>query len=173
MLLKLGEEEQQHCGQQRLHDERGGRRLEARVDVRELAEEEPVAGGGEGDARAGHDGSVEGDEDAEGHGRGDESCAARAGDDGERGDGGTFAGGDLRGGQDVLNGRVGGHEQYAHDEESADERDGQRALGASHFAGDHGEVVPSVVGPERGDEGEHESAEAAGCVGQAGGEVAP
>ena len=100
--------------------------LEARVNVRELAEEEAVAGGGEGDARAGHDGSVEGDEDAEGHGGGDESCAARAGDDGERCDGGALAGGDLRSGKDVLNGGIGGHEEKADNEESADECDGER-----------------------------------------------
>ena len=94
------------------------------MDVRELAEEEAVARGGERDARAGHDGSVERNEDAESHGSGDKSCAARAGDDGERGDGGPFAGGDLRGGQDVLDGGVGGHEEDADDEESADEGDG-------------------------------------------------
>ena len=162
MLLELREEQQQHGGEQCLHDERCGWGLEARVDVRELAEEESVAGGGEGDARAGHDGSVERDEDAEGHGGGDEACAARAGDDGECGDGGAFAGGDLRGGQDVLNSGIGGHEEDADDEESADEGDGEAALGTAHFAGDHGEVVPSVVGPEGGNEGEHESAEAAG-----------
>ena len=164
VLLELAEEKQQHGGEQPLDDERSGGGLEARMNVRELAEEEAVTRGGEGNARTGHDGSVEGDEDAEGHGGGDESCAARAGDDGKRCDGGTFAGGDLRGGQDVLNGRVGGHEENADDEESADERDGQAALGAADFAGDHGEIVPSVVGPERGDEREHESAEAAACV---------
>src|SRR5579863_5367706 len=140
--------------------------------MRELAEEESVAGGGEGNARAGHDGSVERDEDADGHGGGDESCTAGPCDDGERGHGGAFGGGDLCGGQDVLNGRAGGHEERADDEEPADEGDGERALGTADFTGDHGEVVPSVICPERGDEGEHESAEAAGRVGQAGGEVA-
>ena len=48
-----------------------------------------------------------------------------SGNDGERGDGGAFAGGDLRGGQDVLDGGVGGHEEEADDEEAADEGDGQ------------------------------------------------
>ena len=139
--------------------------------MRELAEEETVARGGEGDARTGHDGSVEGDKDAESHRGGDEACPARASDDGERGDGGAFAAGNLRGGKDVLDGGVGGHEEDADDEESADEGDGERALGVAHFAGDHGEVVPSVIGPESRDEGEHESAEAAGGVGQRCGEV--
>jgi len=77
----------------------------------------------------------------------------------------------LRGGQNVLDGGVGGHEQNADDEKAADERDGQAALGAAYFAGDHGEVVPSVVGPERGDERGHESADAADSVWQPGGEV--
>ena len=44
---------------------------------------------------------------------------------------------------------------------------------AADFAGDHGEIVPAVVGPEGGDECEHESAEAAGGVGEPGGEVGP
>ncbi len=70
----------------------------------------------------------------------------------------------LRGGQDVLNGRVGGHEKHAHDEQPADQRDGQAALRLAHFAGNHGEVVPSVIGPERGDEREHEAAESAHCA---------
>ena len=63
--------------------------------------------------------------------------------------------------------------ENADDAEAADERDGQAALGVAHFAGDHGEIVPAVVGPERGDQRDHESAEAADGVGAEGGEVAP
>ena len=122
------------------------------MNVRELAEEKAVACCGKGDARTRHHGSVERDEDAEGHGRGDKAGSARAGDNGERGDGGAFARGDLRGGQDVLDGGIGGHEEKADDEESADEGDGEAAFGMAHFTGDHGEVVPSVVGPESGDQ---------------------
>ena len=91
----------------------------------------------------------------------------------ERGDRRPLAGGNLRGGQDVLDGRIGGHEEHADDKQSADERDGQAALGAAHFAGHHGQVVPPVIGPERGDKGEHEAAEAAGRVRQRCGEVRP
>jgi len=145
--------------------------MEARMDVRELAEEEPVARCGKGDARAGHDGSVERDEDAESHGRRNESCSGRAGNYGERSDGGALAGGDLRGRQNVLDGRIGGHEQKADDEQAADEGDGQAALRVADFAGDHGEVVPAIVSPESGDERGHESADAADGVGQSGGEV--
>src|SRR5580698_1873916 len=39
MLLKLGKEEQENGGKEALHDERGGGRLEARMNMRELAEE--------------------------------------------------------------------------------------------------------------------------------------
>ena len=56
--------------------------------------------------------------------------------------------------------------EHADDEEAGDERDGQAALGVADFAGDHGEVVPAVVGPECGDEGDHESAEAACAPGK-------
>jgi hypothetical protein len=49
---------------------------------------------------------------------------------GQCGHGRALAGGNLRGGQDVLDGRVGGHEQEADNEQAADERDGQRALRA-------------------------------------------
>ena len=80
---------------------------------------------------------------------------------GERGHGGTLAGGDLHSGQNVLDGGVGGHEQKADDEQPADQRDGQAALRALDFAGHHGQVVPSVVGPERGDERGHEPVETA------------
>ena len=161
VLLELGEEQQQHGREQPLHHERSGRRLEARMDVRELRKEEAVASCGEGNARAGHDGAVERDEDAERHGGGDESRAARAGHDRKCGDRGAFAGRDLRGGQNVLNGRVGGHEERADDEEAADESDGQAALRTANFAGHHGEIVPSVVGPEGGDQSGHEAVEAA------------
>jgi hypothetical protein len=55
--------------------------LEVRLNVRELSEEESIASGSERDARSRHDGSVERNEDAECHGGGDESSAARSGDD--------------------------------------------------------------------------------------------
>ena len=171
VLLELGEEKEQDCGEQSLDDKRRRGRLESRVDVCELPEEEAVASGGEGDARAGHDGAVERDEDAECHGGGNESRAARAGDDGEGRDGGSLCRRDLRGGQDVLDGGVRRHEEDADDEEAADESDGQRALGTANFAGDHREVIPSVISPEGGDKSEHESAETAGCVGKRRGEV--
>jgi len=57
-LLKAAEKHEQHGGEQSLDDERGRRRLIARVNVRELAEEEAIARGRVRDARAGHDGSV-------------------------------------------------------------------------------------------------------------------
>ena len=69
------------------------------MDVCKLAEEEPVSGGGIGDARTGHDRSVEGDEDAEGHGGGHDPRSGRSGDDSKRRDGGAFAGGDLAAGR--------------------------------------------------------------------------
>ena len=134
------------------------------MNVRELAEEEAVAGGGEGmrapdmmvplsvtkmlrAMAAATKPAPRGPATTE--------SAATAG---------RSRGGDLRGGQDVLDGGVGGHEEDADDEEAADERDGKSALGTADFAGDHGEIVPSVVGPEGGDEREHESAEAAVCA---------
>ena len=52
------------------------------MNVRELAEKEAVTCCGERDSRTGHDGSVEGNEDAEGHGGGDKAGSARPGDDG-------------------------------------------------------------------------------------------
>ena len=106
-----------------------------------------------------------------GHGRGHEAGSAGSGDDRQGGNRGALAGCDLRGGQDVLDGGVGGHEEHADDEQAADERDRQAAFGMAHFAGHHGEVVPAVVGPQGGDEGEHEAAESAHCVGQTCGEV--
>ena len=54
---------------------------------------------------------------------------------------------DPRRGQDVLNGRVSRHVEHADDADSGDERDGEIALRALHFAGHHGEIVPAVVGP--------------------------
>ncbi len=173
MLLELAEEKQQQGGDESLDGERGGRGLETRADVGELAEEKAIAGGGKGDACAGHDGSVERDEDGESHGCGDESRPGGAGDDGECRDGGPFAGGDADGGQDVLDSGIGGHEEYADDEQAADEGDGQAAFRALHLAGNHGEVVPAVVSPEGGDQRGHESAQAAHGMGHAGGEVGP
>ena len=143
------------------------------MDVGHAAEEESVAGGGVGNAGAGHDGAVEADDDADGHGDGDQFRAPRPGDGGERGDGGARRGGDARGGEQVLDGRVGGHVEDADDGESGDERDGQAALRVLYFAGDHGEIVPAVVSPEGGDEGDHESAKAAVRAEKAGGEIAP
>ena len=150
--MKLAEEQQQQGGQHSLDGQRGGRGLEARADAGELAKEEPVAGGGKGNASAAHDRSVERDEDGEGHGGGHKARSGMAGDDGERSHGRPLAGGDLRGGQNVLDGGVGGHEEHADDEQAADQRDGQAALRPLHFAGHHGQVVPAVVGPESGDE---------------------
>ena len=149
------------------------RATESAVDVRELLEEEPVAGGGKGNARAGHDGSVERDEDAESHGCCHEAGSARTGDDGKSRYRGALAGGNLRGGQYVLDGGVGRHEEQANDKQPADESDGQVALGTTYFAGDHGEIVPSVVGPQGGDQRQHESAEAANGMRQRCAEIGP
>ena len=51
-LLEAAEEQEQNRGNECLDNERGGGRLPARMDVRELAKEEAVAGGGIGNARA-------------------------------------------------------------------------------------------------------------------------
>ena len=145
--------------------------MKARADVGELAEEEPVARRGKRDARARHHRSVEGDEDAEGHCRGHKARSAGTGHDRKRRNRRPLAASDLRGREDVLNGGVGGHEEHAHDEQAADERDGQAAFRVAHFAGHHGEIVPSVVGPQGGDEGEHKSAKSAYRMRQTCGEV--
>ncbi len=146
--------------------------MEARADAGKLANEEPVAGGGKGNARAAHDGSVEGDEDGEGHGGGHKARSGMAGDNGQRIHGRTLAGGDLRGGEDVLHGGVGGHVEKADDAQAADQRDGQAAPRPLDLAGQDGEVGPAVVSPQSGDQRQHEAAEAAHGMGQRGGEVA-
>src|ERR1019366_3841079 len=170
-LLKLVEEEQQKSGEQGLNDQRRRWRLKAWMNVRELAEEEAIARGGEWNARSGHHGSVERDKNAEGHARGHEASSGWSGNHRERGDGGPAAGGNLRRGQNVLDAGVGCHKEKANQEESTNESDGQAAARVAYFACHHGEVAPAIVCPERSNKCGHEAGEATGYIRQCGGEV--
>src|SRR5208283_5453476 len=98
----------------------------------------PVARSGKRDTRTRHHCSVERDKDAERHRGGDKSGATRSGNFGESGNGGALAGGNLRGWKNVLNSRIGCHEQNPYDKQAADESNGQAAFGMAYFSGDHG-----------------------------------
>ena len=135
--------------------------------------EEAVAGGGEGDARAGERTADKGGADADGHADGDERGSEVSGDEAEGVGCGAVGLRDGSGGEDVLDGRVGEHVERADDGDAADEREGQGALRVLDFAGHLRDVGPAVVGPECGDERDHEAGEAAACAGEAGCEVVP
>ena len=72
-----------------------------------------------------------------------------------------------------MDGGVGEHVEGADDGDSADEGEGEGALGALDLAGHLGDVGPAVVGPEGGDEGDHEAGDAAAGTGGGGDEVVP
>ena len=117
------------------------------MNVGHAGGKEPVTRCGKGHAGAGHRGSVEAHEDAQSHGSRDQRCAPMSGNDRHSEDRGARGVRDPDRGQNVLNGRVGGHVEDADDAHAGYERNGQAALRPLHLAGDHGEVVPAVVSP--------------------------
>ena len=73
----------------------------------------------------------------------------------------------------VLHRGVQNHVQRTDHGDAENQGDGDAAFGTADFSGDHVEVVPTVVGPERCDERSHESGDAALRTFESGSEIGP
>jgi len=117
-------------------------------------------GHGEGHAGAAEDGAVEGGEGGDHHGHGHESSAGVAEDARRRGRRDIVGGGDFDRLQDVEIGQVDAGIEDEHHGDAAHHGARDGAPGVANLASRQGEIVPAVVGPERGDEGGGETTDA-------------
>ena len=81
--------------------------------------------------------------------------------------------GDLINGQNVLHGSIKEDVKRSNDGYTCDEREGDVAFGCANFFGYHVEVIPSVICPQRGDQGQEETVHTALRTQQLAGEVCP
>ena len=137
------------------------RAREARMDIGHAPEEQAVARCGEGNAGSRHNCAVECDKYADRHGGGDQGCSPGSGDGSQCRHRWARGRGDLRAGKMYWMAAFVAIYSTPTMPSPAMRAMGRLRCGLLHLARHHGEVVPAVVGPERGDERDHEAAEAA------------
>ncbi len=147
--------------------------MKAGMDIGEGAKEIAVARNRKWNARATHDGSIQSYEHGEGHTSRNDAGAERTEDDGDRVRSRTLRNRDRIDRQHILHGRVHQDVERSDDCHARDERDGYIALRLPDLFSDHVEIVPSVICPERGDEGGKESGDAAFGADEVSSEVVP
>ena len=157
----------------RLHHDRHRRRVKARMHFGQSSKKISIASHREGHARSAHDGAVQRDQHRERHARRDNAGAHASHHQRDGIRCGTRRSGDRTGGQHILHARIDQHVKHAHGGHARDQRNRNIALRIASPPRHHVQIVPSVIGPECGDQRGHEAGDSAFGAREGAGKVAP
>ena len=172
-MAEIRPQKQQCDGENCLDCNGHGRRAKARMHLGQRGEKISVAGHRKRNAGPTHNRSIQRNQHRDGHARRHNAGAHAAEYVSHCIGRWPLGGGNGIRRQNILHRRIHQHIQEANRGHAGNQRDGNVSLRLLHFARDHVEIVPAVIGPQSRDQRRHEAGHAAFCSAEATCEICP